>query len=298
MNIRGHSWLFMFNKKHNGYVQFDYESGNHITSSELLERLKEESSRDSIDFDKYGIRYFRNTLMRLYGHYEPHNRIGLQAGLIVYHRSALDKETFRQMGKVTSYRTIAPTVRVQYKPWGHNGPILTGDYEHAFKGIFHSNVSYDRWEFDASYKKSMSCMREFSIRTGIGFYTHKGDEEYFLDYTNFHNNNIISDWHEEWVGEFELLDPNWYNASDYYIRCNTSYESPLLLLSFAPWIGKFIEHERFYLSALAVRNFYPYIECGYAFTNNIFSLGFFTSFSHRKYEGVGLKFNIELFEDW
>ena len=289
---------FQFNKEHDGFVQLNLQSGNRITSSELLEKLKQEDSRDSINFNKYHLHYFRDLQARLYGNYRLHSRIGLQGGLAFYRRSAVDPGRLEELNRETVYKTFAPYIKVEYKPWGQRGMVLTGNYEHAFKGVFNSNITYDRWEFDASYKKPMSCMREFSFRTGMGFYTHKGDDEYFLDYENFRNNYIIGGWHDDWIGEFELLDANWYNASDYYVRCNTSYESPLLLMSFAPWIGQFIEKERVYVSALAVRSYYPYIECGYAFTNHLFSMGLFTSFSHRKYEGFGVKFNIELFDDW
>ena len=289
---------FQFNKEHNGYVQFKMESGNHVASSMLLDQLKEESKNGSKDFDKYNIHYFRDTKLNLFGHYNLHSRIGLEAGMVYYRRTALEPQKLRELGKATKSTTFAPTFQAQYSPWGRRGPLLTGDYEHAFKGIMGSDVSYDRWEFDASYELPMTCMRKFSLRGGVGFYTHKGDDEYFLDYTNFQNNYIVGGWHDDWVGEFELLDANWYNASDYYIRCNTCYESPLLLLSFIPTVGRFVEMERFYVSALAVRSYYPYVELGYAFTNHLFSMGFFTAFSQKKYEGFGIKFNIELFEDW
>lgn len=289
---------YTFNRKHNGYVKLEIESGNHVTSSELLDQLKQEHDRDSINFDNYNFHYFRKAQAKLYGHFDFNSRIGWKAGVVVNRWSAIDKPGLRQMDKATLYRSFAPNVEVQLRPWGWRGPVLTGDYEHSFNGILGSNTSYDRWEFDASYVRRMSCMRRLNIRTGMGFYTHKGDNEYFLDYTNFRNNNIIGGWHDDWIGEFELLDANWYNASDYYVRCNTSYESPLMLLSFMPIVGQFVENERIYLSALAIRNYYPYVECGYAFTNHLFSIGLFTAFSHRKYEGVGLKFNIELFDDW
>jgi hypothetical protein len=288
---------YRFNKEHNAYVELYLKSGNHITSSALLNRVKEET-RDSVDFSRYKIDYFRDIQTRLTGHYEVHPRLGFETGIVYYYRQALNAKVLRELGKSPHYSTFAPTMKVQYTPWGRRGPTFTADYEHAFHGIFGSDDTYDRWEFDAAYQIPMPCMRKIYTRAGAGFYTHKGKDEYFLDYNNFHHNYNIDEWHEDWIGEFELLDANWYNASDFYVRLNTCYESPLLFAALIPKVGKVIEKERIYISALAIRKYYPYVELGYAFTNHIFSLGLFTAFSHKKYEGVGVKFNIEIFDDW
>ena len=91
---------------------------------------------------------------------------------------------------------------------------------------------------------------------------------------------------------------DWYNASDYYVRVNCTYESPMFLLSRLPWAGRIVERERIYFSTLAVRNYFPYIECGYGLTNRIFSIGTFFGFSSHGYEGFGVRFGFELFSDW
>lgn len=144
----------------------------------------------------------------------------------------------------------------------------------------------------------MKCLRSFSARLGGGFYLSKLSNQYFLDYTNFRDNNIPGGWGDEWSGEFELLNSNWYNASAYYIRTNLTYESPLLLLSHIPIVGKIVEKERFYVSTLFVNHLHPYVECGYGFTNRVFSIGAFSAFNNFKYSGFGVKFGIELFSNW
>ena len=95
-----------------------------------------------------------------------------------------------------------------------------------------------------------------------------------------------------------MLNANWYNASDYYFRANATYESPLLFLSFCPIVGQIVEKERIYLSALAVRGLLPYVEAGYGFTNRAFSMGIFTGWSKYGFEGVGMKFGFELFNNY
>ena len=95
-----------------------------------------------------------------------------------------------------------------------------------------------------------------------------------------------------------MLNANWYNASNFYVRANLTYESPLLVLSWLPWVGRVIEKERIYVSMLGVKYLCPYTEVGYSFTNRVFSMGIFTGFSQRHYEGIGVKFGFELFSKW
>ena len=106
----------------------------------------------------------------------------------------------------------------------------------------------------------------YSIRLGAGFYTRKGDHWDFVDYTNFHDDNIPGGWNDSWSGEFELLPSQWYNASDYYVRGNFTYEAPMIATAWLPLIGKYIEAERLYVSSLVVNHLHPYTEWGYGVT--------------------------------
>ena len=89
-------------------------------------------------------------------------------------------------------------------------------------------------------------MRLLSMKAGYGIYTSKSQETFFLDFTNFRYENIPGGWDDDWTGEFQLLNSNWYNASKFYSRANITYESPLLILSWVPIVGKYIETERIY----------------------------------------------------
>ena len=82
------------------------------------------------------------------------------------------------------------------------------------------------------------------------------------------------------------------------MRLNSTYEAPLLLLSWIPVVGQVVEKERIYISALSVRKYTPYFEAGYGFTNRLFSIGIFGGWSPRHFEGVGVKFGFELFNNW
>jgi hypothetical protein len=77
-----------------------------------------------------------------------------------------------------------------------------------------------------------------------------------------------------------------------------SYESPLLALTWLPWIGRLLETERLYFSALNIEHTRPYFEIGYGFTNRYFSTGLFVSTLNTKFKEFGCRVTIELFRKW
>ncbi len=82
------------------------------------------------------------------------------------------------------------------------------------------------------------------------------------------------------------------------LRFNSTYSSPLMLLAWMPIVGCVVEKEQVYLSALAIRKYAPYFETGYGFTNRVFSCGIFSAWSRNGFEGIGMKFGFELFNNW
>ena len=288
-----------FNRRRNGYVVMEFANGNRITNSRVLEDVKRYKTNDSIDWDAMNLQYFHDQWLHVGFNYDViKNTLGVQTGFTKYRRSAVDKSGFKAAGRPAVYKSFAPFIQLQYRPLTDRVPlVITGEWEHGLKH-FGGKIAYDRFEFDGQYVHYLPCMRNLQLRTGFGFYTHKGHDDYFLDYENFHEDYISLGWEDKWSGEFELLNSNWYNASSYYVRANATYESPFLLLSHCPLIGQVIEEERVYLSALAVSRMFPYIEVGYGFTNRVFSMGIFTGFSPHNFEGVGLKFGFELFNNY
>ena len=135
------------------------------------------------------------------------------------------------------------------------------------------------------------------MRLGTGLYTMKNHDAYFLNYENFRENNLPNGWNDDINGDFELLRSDTYNTSEYYIRANVTYESPLLLLSWLPYFGHYVEMERLYISALDVRNAHPYVEAGYGFTSRLMSVGVFFS-NGRGNRTIGVTFGLELFSKW
>jgi len=89
-----------------------------------------------------------------------------------------------------------------------------------------------------------------------------------------------------------------YNMSKYYLRFNCSYDQPMMVGFLVPYLGKFIERERFYLSSAIVERSKPYFELGYSFTNRYISIGIFAGFKNLKYQEIGFDFEYELFRRW
>ena len=135
------------------------------------------------------------------------------------------------------------------------------------------------------------------MRAGFGFFANKATD-IFLDYSNFRDENLPQGWNDDWSGNFQLLSGHEYNMSDYYIRYNLSYESPLLLATWIPYLGKYIEKERFYVSGVKLERSKPYYEIGYGFTNRYISVGAFASFRNLSFDKMGVKFDFELFKRW
>lgn len=289
---------YHFDKKNQGFVKINFGNGNRITNAKVLEDIKNER-KDSIHWDKMQLNYFKDMNLQVSVHRNIISHLlSIESGIVTHRRSAVNPAGLQLAHLPTDYRSWAPFIKMQLSPLGQQGPILTSLYERGVKGICKANVSYERWEADGQYIKYLPSKQSLQLRGGVGFYTSRSKGDYFLDYTNFHENYIPMGWHDDWTGEFELLNSNWYNASKYYIRANLTYESPLLLLSFCPLIGQIVEQERIYVNALAINKYLPYVELGYGFVNRAFSMGIFCGASPRHLEGIGVKFGFELFNNW
>ena len=291
---------FNYNKKHDGYLEVIFGNGNRINSNVVARRILEISEdKDSlIQFPQGDYTDFKDNYMRVTNHWMFTRRFGFEIGWVAHSRRAVNPSFYETNGFPASYRSVAPAIALEWHPIGRRGPVLKADYERSYNHFFGSNISYERMEFDIQGIINATRRRSFSLRGGAGFYTQKGDHWYFVDYTNFRDNNIPGGWNDDWSGEFELLNSGWYNASDYYVRSNATYEAPALFAAWLPWAGRFIEKERVYVNALMVRKLHPYTEWGYGFTTRLMSIGMFAAFQNNKFDGVGCRFGFELFRNW
>ena len=286
---------FNYNPKRNGYVEVQYGNGNRISHSSIIEEIQEEHG-DTLNFENTQLDLFDDNHLYLVNNVQAYDWLEIETALNIHKRKAYDPEGMQYWGKPTSYRSFAPSLSLKLTPW-KEGPVLTLDYERAIKGIFNSDIGYERIEMDASYKYIPHPLRKINIRAGSGFYTHKKND-YFVDFTNFRDENLPGGWDDDWTGNFQLLESDWYNSSKYYARLNISYESPLMCVTWFPLLGRYIEKERIYISALSIQHTRPYFELGYGFTNRFFSMGLFTSFLRTHFQEFECKFTFELFRRW
>ena len=275
------------------YAEIAWASGNRIYNSTVIDELKRKMG-DLPVLDEMDLDQFDDWNLRVTNNLPLNNRLAVEAGMVFHQRKAVNKHGMMEMGMPTEYRSLAPAVSVKARPW-RKGPLFTIDYERGLSGK--NYLPYERWELDASLKHRMHRLQTLNLRLGTGFYTRR-DKNFFMDYSNFRDENLPEGWDDDWSGNFQLLRSHMYNESDYYVRGNISYESPLLAASFVPLVGRYVERERIYLSSLSIAHTRLYSELGYGFTCRFFSIGFFASFLNTKFKESGAKFTFELFRRW
>ncbi|MBQ8463706.1 MAG: hypothetical protein IJ544_06280 [Prevotella sp.] len=285
---------YTYGRQNNGRVYAKLQKDNRIGNNVVLNEIRQEQG-DAAGLEEKDLDLFSDT------HFSIRNTVALkpwltlEAGFIYHHRKAVNAEYMRLFGKPTLYNSLAPLVGVKVRPW-KTAPIFSVDYERGLKTKF-SDLAYERWEADMSYKHYMTHLQQLNLRFGCGFYTKK-ERNYFMDFANFRDNNLPEGWDDDWSGNFQLLGSSMYNASDYYLRSNISYESPLLGVSMIPLVGRYVERERAYWNGLSIAHSRIYSEVGYGFTCRYFSMGLFASFLNLEYQRMGCKFTFELFRRW
>ena len=288
---------FNYNKRRHAFVEFYIDHGHHLYSSEIENDI-EQGIVDSLRNIGLRLDYFRDTRINLYNNYDLSDYWSFNVGLSIHRRQAITPQAFESVGLPSVFRSTAPRLEVQYRPLGWKGPAITFDYERGIKGFIGSDTNYERWEIDASHIYELPRLQSISMRLGGGFYSRKTDQQYFLYFANFSENNLPGGWNDDWSGDFELLSSAWYNSSTYYARANCTYESPLMLTSRLPLVGHFIERERLYFGAVMAEKLHPYVELGYGFTTRLFSVAAFVGSRDGRFEGVGCSFGFELFRKW
>ena len=284
-----------YNPKRNGYAELTMGNGNRISNSTVAELIKEEFG-DTLDFTNMEMNKFKNTYIRAYNNIMLFDWLDIETGLVFHRRSAVNKTMMTRYNMPTVYTSFAPMMGIKILPW-EKGPLFTFTWERGFDNVFSSNISYERWESDAQWKIKMPGLRLLNLRAGYGTYSHR-EQNYFVDFDNFQETNLPDGWNDDWTGDFQLLNGSEFNRSDYYIRANASYESPLMIATWLPYVGKYIEKERFYINSVLLERTRPYYEIGYGFTNRYISVAAFASFKNSHFQNTGFKFDFELFRRW
>ncbi len=290
-------FILTYNARRNGTIGLTLGNGNRIRNSSIREQLLL-MDPDSKVFQELDLDHYTDNYAKVNTTYNITDRLSTNVSVAFHQRSPVNEKDFLSIGQPTSYRTFSPMVEVKYRPLKDKGPIFTIDYERGIKDVFKSGIEYEKIEGDAEWMIPLAPLSSVSMRFGGGIYTNKDDGIYFLDFANFRDNNLPGGWNDDWSGEFQLLDPALYNISRYYLRSNLTFEHPMLLASYFPWAGRFIETERIYVNSLLVERINPYMEFGYGFTNRFFSMGVYASFKNWNFERIGCRFTLELFSNW
>ncbi len=286
---------YTYNPERNGQLMVIYGNGNRIGNASIIEEIQREH-QDTLKLDDKDLDYFDDNYLTISNNIQLTKEIELTTGFMYHRRVPFNPEEMWHFGKPQVYKSFAPMITLRLHPLPE-APLITIDYERGLKGVLGSDIDYERWEFDGSWKYEVKPMRILNARFGYGFYTRK-KTNYFVDYMHFRDNKLPGGWDDDWSGDFQLLNSSWYNASNYYARTHFSYESPLLVGSWLPLLGHIIEKERFYFSALSIRNTRPYYEFGYGFSTRFLSIGLFTSFLSSEFQSFDCKFTFELFRRW
>ncbi len=287
---------FNYNKRKGAYVKVELSNGNRITYKDQ-NNTAVTTLLDSLGHDTKKMKTFRDFYVKATNNYEFTSHWGGQIGFVYHKRSAVDREGFRLAGLTAKYFSIAPWVELKYRPWGWDGPEFTVEYERGLK-LGKADLVYERIELDSRWRRPFNRLRSLSMRLGGGLYTKQGKGANFLDFSNFREESLPASWNDDWSGTFQLLGTSRYNSSKYYVRANVTYESPLMLLSYLPLVGRLMEAERIYANALVMEHMHPYMEYGYGFTTRLFSMGAFIAFRNFSYDGIGCRVAFELFRDW
>ena len=286
------SWEF--NERKNAHIQMNMYNTDPISNTGIKYEVKRIKDKDAIEFDSLNLEYYHNMrlVLDLQYSFRPWNQFNVGANF--YRRSPMHKGYINKEGKIEKTNfTFAPFVEWTQRLW-EKGPTLNINYEQGIMNVMGSTNSYGKQETDITWKLPLKKLRTVSLRLGGGCYIFNNRNR-FLDFNKFRDNNLQDTWNDKWTSDFQLIDRRWYNASDFYIRNNVTYESPLMLASWLPVVGRHVRMERVYVNNLVVEDFHPYTELGYGFATKAFSFAAYTSFMNGKYNSIGCRFSLEFY---
>lgn len=173
-------------------------------------------------------------------------------------------------------------------------PTFSIEFAKAFPGVGNSRGNYERIEADVHQSIPVGMLQKINYHVSAGMYSSK-QSSYFADFRYFTRSNFPHTWHDQIGGVFNLLEREWFYASDRYIQAHLMYESPFLLLSLlSKKASRFVFVERLYFSQLHTPALPIYSEAGYGIGNHIFDIALFASFSRLSYRTLGLRFAFAL----
>lgn len=298
-----------------GTLSLTIANDNQTYSSDIMETINEHLKDSLFTFDDLNLSYFRHYYVDLRNNIELFNGFTLSAGLSYHLRTPVKRKSNIDPGEAVEeilnddFNDFTPVVGISYTPrqyyWmdGHrkvyaysNFPTFSVEFARGIPGVLGSLGNYARIEGDVHQSINIGLLRLINYHISAGMYTRK-KSTYFADFRYFARRNFPESWTDGIGGVFNLLNREWYNASDQYIQAHFMYQSPFILFQlFKIESSKFVISERFYASQLWTPVLPSYTEFGYGVGNHVFNIAAFISFNKLEYDSFGFKFAFELFQ--
>ena len=318
------STVWNYNPTHLGKLSLSVGNGNRTYSSIFLEEIQDSLINNGLNLKDLALNYYKDYYVRLYNTVEVVNGFAIGTGLDYHIRDAADNKIDDSTIGPTTYisgngtdgiikmfkrrNTFAPIITLTWTPeqyFRFEGrqkihvrsayPTMKLEFAKGIKGILNSDSEYNRVELDISQNIQLALMQSFQYHIGMGFFSNQ-KSEYFTDFHYFAKRNFPETWDDGIGGVFNLLNRQFYNASDSYIQTHFMYESPFIVLNLVPALSKGVVTERLYLSHLYNPYIRSYTEVGYGIGNNFLNAAIFGSFQKLKFHEVGFKISLNIFK--
>ena len=321
------SWNY--NPTHLGRLSISVGNDNKTYSSIFLQEIQDSLVNNGLNIKDLAFDYYKNYYLRIYNTVEVANGFSIGTGLDYHIRDATDNKVDESAiissismdntppnGNGTEgitklfkrRKTFAPVLTLTWTPEQYyrferrqkiyvrsRFPTMKVEFSKGLKGVLGSASEYNRFEFDISQNIQLDLMKSFQYHIGMGFFSNQ-KSEYFTDFEYFAKRNFPDTWDDGIGGVFNLLDRQFYNASDTYIQNHFMYESPFLILNLVPVLAKGVVTERLYMSHLYNPYIRSYAEFGYGIGNNFLNAAVFGSFHKLKFHEVGFKVSLNVFK--
>lgn len=289
-------------------------NGNQTYSHSMTKFIDEQLKDSIIDAEDLGLQYFRHYYVELKNRIELFNGFQLINGLTYNNRLPVKKIHNPNLSEEildvvnSNYNDFTPTLGFTYTPrqyYRMDGkrksyvfsyyPTISVEFARAIPGVWQSEGDFSRIEADIHQSISLGLLKRLNYHISAGTYTRQ-KSTYFADFRYFTRRNFPDTWDDQIGGIFNVLDREWFNASDKYMQAHFMFQSPFIFLHFyKKEASKYVFYERLYLSQLWTPALPCFTEIGYGIGNHIFNIGIFAGFDKHKYQSFGFKFAFELF---
>ena len=293
-----------------GKIQLKIGNKNRTFSSLVTENVQTTGGVDSIPVYLSKNDYYKDNYGNLTVGFELTNGLLFETGVTYHLRTSLksypmqiDSTKYDQK----EYRNFSPQIRLTYTPGQYyrtigyrkiylesKWPTFSIEYARAIKGVFGSNVDYERIEADIQQSLNFGVMHTLGYRISAGYITN-AKTVYFADFNYFTKNYFPQSWNDGIGGNFVILDNYWYNASNAYFQVHAMFETQLFGFYSPKRLSRYVLKERFYAGQLVTPAIYSYTELGYGIGNRIFNAGVFVGLNGLKYNGISFRVAFELF---